>query len=455
MTYTIYASAVDEIRKMLDRATRKAVRYGTAFSYTVGQERPMTVYVYDEGHIVGKRPKEYTVAAVDVEINGDGLIRKDGWTVCARVEHGNAGNVVTPFGEESAPDDWFHAPARCEHCRTNRFRNVTFMCGNANGEIKQVGKTCLKDYTGIDPAAALMWAEVRDVIDVRIVRDCDREEWERGSHATMYNVGRVIGLAADEIAAHGYRKSGERDSTKGAVIAALNYGDHPSDAGSATAVKVVEWLKGLADGQKETAWLEEKREKAIKNALANGWTREEIESGKEKVFYENEDGETCYMEVPFDVRDFLPKAEYPENNPYRVESMERSCISLAAQGYAKSAHVGLLAYMPLAYERYMDRVSRAEKRVADREAEAAASGYVGAIKERITITAVTAKLITSWEGDFGMTYLYRFVDGSGNVFIWYASKKISVHDGMTIKGTVKNHSEYDGIKQTVLTRCTA
>ena len=46
-------------------------------------------------------------------------------------------------------------------------------------------------------------------------------------------------------------------------------------------------------------------------------------------------------------------------------------------------------------------------------------------------------------------------DAQGNVYIWYASRGIETRDGMTIKGTVKNHNERDGIKQTVLTRCKA
>ena len=67
----------------------------------------------------------------------------------------------------------------------------------------------------------------------------------------------------------------------------------------------------------------------------------------------------------------------------------------------------------------------------------------------------SAKLLTSWEGMYGTTYLYKFTDDQGNVYIWYASRGIETHDGMTLKGTVKDHNERDGVKQTVLTRCKA
>ncbi|MBO6266973.1 MAG: hypothetical protein J6M06_01940, partial [Synergistaceae bacterium] len=94
-------------------------------------------------------------------------------------------------------------------------------------------------------------------------------------------------------------------------------------------------------------------------------------------------------------------------------------------------------------------------REAAAQAEAKASEHVGSVGQRITVSAATAKLLTSWEGTYGTTYLYKFTDESGNVFIWYASRPINVADGMTLKGTVKDHNERDGVKQTVLTRCKA
>ena len=50
-------------------------------------------------------------------------------------------------------------------------------------------------------------------------------------------------------------------------------------------------------------------------------------------------------------------------------------------------------------------------------------------------------------------YLYKFVDEAGNIFIWYASRPIELHERMTLKATIKAHNERNGVKQTVLTRC--
>ena len=96
-----------------------------------------------------------------------------------------------------------------------------------------------------------------------------------------------------------------------------------------------------------------------------------------------------------------------------------------------------------------------EQRQREAEAEAArkSSNYIGEIGKRITINVAEAKYITSWETMYGMTHLYKFLDADGNVFVWFASSMIDEAEVKSVKGTVKDHTERDGIKQTVLTRC--
>ena len=135
--------------------------------------------------------------------------------------------------------------------------------------------------------------------------------------------------------------------------------------------------------------------------------------------------------------------------------MEQNCIPLALSGYAKMSHVGRLAYMPVAYDKYLEYKAKQAEREAARLSQAASSKHVGEVGQRITVKAVSVTLLSSWDGQWGTTWLYKFVDESGNVFIWYASRPISgeVSGGATIKATVKNHGERDGVKQTFLTRC--
>ena len=300
--------------------------------------------------------------------------------------------------------------------------------------MRQVGRTCLKDYTGIDPSVAVLWAAVHDLIDRESVCDCGPEELESRGIRRMYDVSEVLAYACDTIKSKGYRKVGMLGCTRDVTINALMKHDEVSAEAKEAAEQILGWMKGelVEQRKKEDTWNTEMRQKAIQRAFADGYTMEEIDA----------DDCICY--------------EYmcqPEKNPYMISDMERNCIPLALSGWAKRQHIGLLAYMPVDYEKYMERKAREARWEEERQTAAAVSDYVGKVKERITIQVATARLVTSWETDYGVTYLYKFVDQSGNVFVWRASRSVEVSDGMIIKGTVKEHSEYDGVKQTVLTRC--
>lgn len=97
------------------------------------------------------------------------------------------------------------------------------------------------------------------------------------------------------------------------------------------------------------------------------------------------------------------------------------------------------------------------------------SNYVGEVGERLDIT-LTLKREVSWESHFGYRtqtqYLYIFNDDNGNVLTWKTSNLIcgycektndlafaEVGDKVTMKATVKEQTIYEGVKQTVLTRC--
>ena len=52
----------------------------------------------------------------------------------------------------------------------------------------------------------------------------------------------------------------------------------------------------------------------------------------------------------------------------------------------------------------------------------------------------------------GVYYKYRFVFNN-NIIIWGTSRCLNCDSLFTIKGTVKSHDTYKGIKQTEITRC--
>lgn len=76
--------------------------------------------------------------------------------------------------------------------------------------------------------------------------------------------------------------------------------------------------------------------------------------------------------------------------------------------------------------------------------------------------------VSSFETYYGDKYVYTFSDQNNNVYVWFTSKAYIVHrcledssrdefahmgDVVRVKATVKEHTEFHGTKQTVLTRC--
>jgi hypothetical protein len=122
---------------------------------------------------------------------------------------------------------------------------------------------------------------------------------------------------------------------------------------------------------------------------------------------------------------------------------------------------------------------KASARKAAYAAEDAKSEYQGTVKVRQNWTAT---LVSTWEteGDFGLSYGHKLRDEAGNVFTLKATKPLAretateaytAHDTgrviipartvatpiakgetVTFAASVKAHKEYNGCKQTILTR---
>lgn len=363
---TIFANRKEEVVKELEKMGRKATRCGVRFSYDFGEPYVTSLNV---------RCETIRTLVIDVTIERC-VIKKNGWDIVAYLQHMENGNVVTAF---NGPVDqrWYSLPPKCDHCGTKRHRKETFLVVNAAGDIRQVGSSCLKEYTGIDPAVAVFWAEAYYPETVRETYD----EWESLGIPRLFNVERVLGLALESIQEYGYIKSGDLNSTKVAVLTALGVHAQPEAPALEKAKDICSWVKGLA---------------------------------KEKDFY------TKY-------------------------SIEASAYPIIAAGYVEQKNVGYLAFLPVAYDRYMDRKNRANS---------CPSEFQGAPGDKLTVSVKETKLVTSWANEYGFVNMYRFVDEIGNVYIWKTSKNLDdVEKIKKLQGTVKEHYTFREVKQTVLTRC--
>jgi hypothetical protein len=94
--------------------------------------------------------------------------------------------------------------------------------------------------------------------------------------------------------------------------------------------------------------------------------------------------------------------------------------------------------------------------VAERKAKFAAqdasSQHIGTVGKREVFT-LTIQWVKYFEGAFGATYIHGLKDAAGNVVIYKGSKCLGEKGAtLTVKATVKEHGERDGVKQTIISR---
>lgn len=183
-TYTIPEARRTEMQKACARFERKATDYSKVFSAFFGEKYVKSVDVYSNGLRIDKQ----LVECFDLTLNAE-VICKDGYCVIAKIEHYPTGNFVTPFTDK-INQGWFKCPSYCEHCRTNHYRRNTFIVRGENGNEKQVGSTCLKDYCGINPNIFVHFHELEACMETAKINECVDEDFEYfGENALQFSQG--------------------------------------------------------------------------------------------------------------------------------------------------------------------------------------------------------------------------------------------------------------------------
>ena len=92
----------------------------------------------------------------------------------------------------------------------------------------------------------------------------------------------------------------------------------------------------------------------------------------------------------------------------------------------------------------------------EEKAEGPQTEFVGEVGERkqfvVDVKRIIELGVKSYYGHSSMTYMHVMEDEGGHCLIWVTSNYLG--DGRhVINGTIKEHKEYKGVAQTVLTRC--
>lgn len=107
------------------------------------------------------------------------IVKLGNWQVVGKLDALPSGNVVFCVtqlkNDVQALDDRSRHPITCEHCQKKRTRATSFLLRDvASGSYMQVGKSCLKDFTGVDPSIVLFLAQMSSVVSWA---DADSDEF--------------------------------------------------------------------------------------------------------------------------------------------------------------------------------------------------------------------------------------------------------------------------------------
>lgn len=385
MTYEILEANFPRLKKQLTKIKNKCLKYGCDFEYK-------------EVGVVYKPVVQHgmTIDAKYIVVEVDGMAIINDWEFAGVIEHLPSGNIVKSAGARYIPPHFATAPCMCEHCNSIRDRKDTYIVHNVvTDEFKQVGKSCLKDFT--HGLSAEMAARYISLFDTLIQGEAPYE----GVHIPpQYELNELLLIIAETIRKFGYRKSEEySEGTAGMSVSFYN--------------------------------------------TIHGWY------GPQKIAYHKERMDKVGFDAYADENRILIDCVKQWINDQSSDNMYfHNLQTLLKEEYVTSSRASILASAFPAYQKAIEKIKEEEEELA----KCGESEYVGKIDDKIEVIVKEFDLLTGWATDFGDVYLYRFISNDNNIFIWKTSK--SLPEKITkIKGTVRDHSEYRGKKQTVLTRC--
>lgn len=381
MFYSIPEGNMDRLTKKLTTINNKCRKFGCDFAFSILGEH------YEEYHeadgYVG------TMKYIDIDVSGRAVINN--WTFVATIQHTEKGNIVRIYDNQEVPQWAYTVEPKCDHCKTKHNRKDTYIIRNTvTGEFKQVGRSCLKNFTnGLSADVVATYLSYLDTLE---------NSSADFTHIKPYYITKDYLLYVAETIKHfGYLSK--------------------SNAG----------FNGIPTSSRAFGYMIRPNAQELKEMESVGF-------------------EACTEANESIVAAALEWINAQEDELGYIHNLKVAC----SREYCESRDLGIIASLLPAHFKAMEKEAARLAREAAK-ANKPQSNWVGEVGQRIEITA-ECKCLASWDSDFGVGYLYKFTTADGNIFTWKTGK--AIEDGqVTLKGTIKAHTEFRDEKQTELTRC--
>lgn len=392
-TYAIHEDNIERLEKKLTTIANKCKRYGLDFHYERVGEELREVKTEDMEEPLVQR-------YILVEAEGKAIVNN--WEFVATLEHTEKGNIISGYGEHEVPERYYNAEPVCEHCNSKRKRSNTYIIFNTETEeFKQVGKSCLKDFTmGLDAEMVTAYISGFDEL-------IKGEIPYSGCYSAKYfNIEEMLCYFNETIKHFGYVRS--------------------QDFEQSTASRASDYFE-----------INHGRTTFMTQAYLRK-CREEME----KVNF-NPDTEENHTKAKAMIAWVLTN----ENNGNYFHNLKVVC----SHKHISSENFGLVASIPATYDKNLEIEAEKRRREEEAKRDETNSQYVGKVGERITFKVADARILSSRSNEWGETFFIKFRGEDGNIYMWSTSNANAIY-APAIKATVKGYNEYNGIKQTVITR---
>ena len=400
--FRIPAENLEAVLEELNKLKKKYNNNDSSFDYSYQE------IVEKDGVIVNKY--------IDFVINADILDPK--WIFVAFLEKREAGILINGWNTNEHSEYLVRFKENielyCEHCgKLRELKYAVVVRNKETGEYKTLGKQCLKKYTGSLSVERIERKYESVFNGIRYIRDtycpymgnphCFEKSFViRVAEAVLNNFRYMSGNKAIEVNAIPTRAVVEE------VISLLfsnhDFGDLPMNP---------------VDDMIETAY---NRNSTFKADIDN--IRKDMEGIEADELAK--------------IVDFINKRHCGNSD------FDNNMRVVFGNTYVDTRKdLGILVYGVF---EYMEALRNANITITNE--------YVGNIGDKIEFQIADIK--STGREDFYGNYIFyhTFKDDKGHVIIWKTQKAVNKEDiGKTIKGTIKDHTEYKNIKQTYITRC--
>lgn len=382
-TYKIPEENLNWLEDEIEKLSRKAEKLGCSpISMEILSEEMVETETEDAD---GYKVKGNAVKVFTVEVIGESPML-NGWKFVAKLEHLGGKNVVR--GMEEVPEIYRTADPNCDHCQTQRDRNNTYVVRKGN-EYKQVGSSCVADFTGHKNAQAL--AELAEMI-VEFFASVGSQEYDpdRAYSSPYFSIRAYLAFVAKNVREHGYiSKSKARDDFT----------------------------------------LSPTAETALTNMLNVGrydWT-----------YPIEKDGELASAAL-----DWIRAHSLENLNDYM-----HNLITICEDDYMEIRHMGYVASLIATYKRTLEQEQEKKNSKPSNWI-----GEIKKRQTFNNLTVLKVTPHDGFYGMTYITR-FQDEDGNILVWFATNGTEYEIGDVVSGKATVKNHDEYRGIKQTIINRC--